>query len=58
VLHSTLAEHTCTEGCRARTGEVGFNAGHSALFWLQMSDAAVQEFDLGNLPYACALAEP
>jgi len=33
--------------------EIGFNAGHSALLWLQSAPAAaLKEFDLGTLPWS------
>jgi len=40
-----------------RTGEIceiGFNAGHSAVLWLEGTAARVQEFDLLSLPYSQA----
>lgn len=43
-------------GTRERSGwrticEAGFNAGHSAIMWLQMTDANLVEFDAAMLPY-------
>jgi hypothetical protein len=32
--------------------EIGFNAGHSAAFWLHNTDAHLMEFDIATLPYS------